>query len=384
MTTPGLDSRPLRVAHVTLGLDVGGLEKLLVEIARRADRGRVDLRFVSLGTGGVLGPQIEELGWPVTALGAPPGLRPGLVPRLAALFRHWRVDVVHTHNTKALVYGGPAARLARAWGLVHTWHGQNLLASPREALLFRLAGRLADRLVAVSQDAAGLMVREGIPSSRVRTIRNGIDLARFAWSGPCRGGPVVTVARLSPEKDVATLIEAAALLQRQSDDFCLEVAGNGPCLPALQHLAQDLGLGQRVRFLGQVNDVPALLGRASLFVLPSRTEGISLTLLEAMARGLPVVATRVGGNPEVVVEGQTGWLVPPGKPEELARAMLRVQGDPAEGRRLGMAGRQRVQELFDVRAMVASYEALYRECLPLSAQRSRGDGVGQLVAGVTG
>jgi glycosyltransferase involved in cell wall biosynthesis len=364
MTTTTLPGQPLRVVHVTHGLDMGGLEKLLVEFARHADRQWHELRFVSLGTRGVLGPQIERLGWPVTALAARPGFRPGLALRLASLFRHWGTQVVHTHNTKALVYGGPAARLARAARLVHTWHGQNLLASPREALLFRLAGQLPDRIVAVSEDAAGLLARQGIAAGTIRTIHNGIDLDAFAYAGPQAGGPVVTVARLSPEKDIATLIRAAAVLRREHADFRLEIAGDGACLAALRALAGELDLEEQVHFLGQVSDVPALLARAAVFVLPSLTEGVSLTLLEAMARGLPVVATRVGGNPEVVSDGSTGLLVPPGRPDELARALGRLLRDPPLGRAMGLAGRQRVEQHFDVRRMVAAYEALYRDGLP--------------------
>jgi glycosyltransferase involved in cell wall biosynthesis len=353
--------RPLRVLHVTPGLDLGGLEKLLVEFARHADRRRYTLQFVSLGTRGEFGAALESCGWPVTALGQGLGLRPGLVPRLAALCRRWRPDVVHTHNTRALVYAGPAARLARVPWHVHTWHGRDLLGALREKLLLRLAGKLPDRVVAVSEDAARLMVREGIGAARVRTIWNGIDLERFAYAGPCPGGPLVTVARLSPEKDVATLVRAAARICRERPGLALEVAGDGPCLPQLRGLAHELGLNGNVRFLGQVGDVAGLLARASLFVLPSLTEGVSLTLLEAMARGLPVVATNVGGNPEVVADGQTGLLVPPGDPEALTRAVLQVESDAEAGRRMGDAGRRRVEQHFDVRGMVAAYEALYRE-----------------------
>jgi glycosyltransferase involved in cell wall biosynthesis len=353
--------RPLRVLHVTPGLDMGGLEKLLVEFARHADRQRHDLRFVSLGGRGLLAEPIEHCGWPVHALEVRPGLRPGLILRLAALFRRERPDVVHTHNTRALVYGGPAARLARVPRLIHTWHGLDLQGTRRENLLFRLAGRLPDRVVAVSEDAGRQLLRRGISEGRLRTLRNGIDVARFAYAGPRNGGPVVTVARLSPEKDIATLVRAADLVRRQQPGFRLEVAGDGPCLPELQALVDALALEGHVHFLGQVNDVPALLARASLFVLPSLTEGISLTLLEAAARGLPVVATRVGGNPEVVEDSLTGLLVPPGRPEELAAAILRLLGDPESARAMGRAGRERVEEHFDVRRMVAGYEALYQE-----------------------
>jgi glycosyltransferase involved in cell wall biosynthesis len=353
--------RPLRVAHVTWGLAVGGLEKLLVEFARRADRTRVELFFVSLSSRGDLASAIEQANWPVVAMNEPEGLRPGLVLRLAQLFRRWRVDVVHTHNTKALVYGGPAARLARAHRLVHTWHGQNLVGSPREGLLFRLLGRLPDVVVAVSADAARGMAQEGIPAGRIRTILNGIDTTRFGFTGPNPDGPIVTVARLSPEKDLATLLRAAALVKANDPEMRLEIAGDGACLVELRQLAEQLGLNREVSFLGQVRDVPALLARAGLFALPSLTEGISLTLLEAQARGLPVVATRVGGNPEVVADEQTGLLVASQSVPELAAALDRLRRDPESCRRMGLAGRQRVEELFDIRRMVRDYEELYHE-----------------------
>jgi glycosyltransferase involved in cell wall biosynthesis len=356
MTTSG---RKLRVAHVSWGLNMGGLEKLLVEFARHVDRTRFDLRFISLTERGMLAGEFERLGWPVIALEEPDGVRPGLVLRLAQVFRRCGADVVHTHDERPLLYGAPGARLARVPRIVHTRHGQKARNSRRQVLLFRLAAGMADRVVCVSDDAAALTVRQGVSPKRVCTIRNGIDLTRFAYTGPAPGGPVVTVARLSPEKDVETLVRAAALAVRESPSFRLEVAGNGICMPQLQRVVAELGLQGTVRFLGEVRDVPALLGRASLFALSSVEEGISLTLLEAMARGLPVVATRIGGNPEVIAEGETGLIVPARDPAGLAAALLRLQRDPDESRRMGLAGRRRVEEHFDVRRMVAEYEALY-------------------------
>jgi glycosyltransferase involved in cell wall biosynthesis len=351
--------RRLRVAHVSWGLNVGGLEKLLVEFARHADRAHFDLHFVSLTTRGTLADDLERQGWPVTAVEEPGGLQPGLVLRLAQLFRRARIDVVHTHDERPLLYGAAAARVARVRRVVHTRHGQKARNTRRQVILFRLASALADRVVSVSDDAAAWTLREGVSPRRIRTIRNGIDLTRFAYTGPASDGPVVTVARLSPEKDVATLVRATALAARELPSFRLEVAGDGVCMPALRQLTAELGLEGHVRFHGEVRDVPALLGRARLFVLPSVEEGISLTLLEAMARGLPVVATRIGGNPEVVADGETGLIIPAREPDSMARAMLRLLGDVAESQRLGRAGRRRVATLFDVRRMVADYEALY-------------------------
>jgi glycosyltransferase involved in cell wall biosynthesis len=358
MRTNG-NGRRLRVAHVSWGLNVGGLEKLLVEFARHADRTRFDLHFVSLTGRGTLAADFEHLGWPVTALEEPDGLRPGLVLRLAQVFRKGGADVVHTHDERPLLYGAAGARLARVPRVIHTRHGQKARNSRRQVFLSRMAAGMADRVVCVSDDAAALTAREGVSLKRICTIRNGIDLTRFAYTGPSQNGPVVTVARLSPEKDVATLVRATAIAVREWPAFRLEIAGGGVCLPDLKRLTAELGLEEHVRFLGEVRDVPALLGRAGLFGLSSVEEGISLTLLEAMARGLPVVATRIGGNPEVVAEGETGLIVPARDPAALAQAILRLQRDADEGRQMGLAGRRRVEEHFDVRRMVAAYESLY-------------------------
>src|SRR5271157_1854581 len=351
----------VKVVHVSFGLDVGGQEKLLVEFARHSDRVRFDLRFVSLGSRGRLAADIEALGWPVTDLGAPSGLRPGLIVKLALLFRRWRPAVIHTHDHRSLFYAVPAARLTRVPLVVHTCHGRDVRATPRQVATARQLSRLVDWYVCVSQEVKAQCREQGITGPRVCTILNGIDLDRFPYNGPCPHGPVVTVARLSPEKDVANLVRATAIAAREGDDLRVEVAGEGSCLEDLKGLAAELGVAERVTFLGEGRDVPDLLVRARMFVLPSLSEGIPLTVLEAMARGLPVVATRVGGLHEVVDDGVTGLLVPPADPAALAGAMVELWNDPIRLDRAGCAGRRRVEECFDVRRMLAQYEALYRD-----------------------
>jgi glycosyltransferase involved in cell wall biosynthesis len=359
-------SRLLQVAHVTLQLDTGGMEKLVLEFARHADRSRFGLRFVSLTGRGAIAEDIEALGWPVTALEDSGGVRPSLVLRLARLMREWAVDVVHVHNTKPLLYCAPAARLAGVTRVVYTRHGQRHRATGRQNALFRMTTRLVDDVVCVSEDGGRRSIVEGIAPNRVCTVWNGVDVGRFAYAGPTGGGPAVMVGRLSPEKDVATLLAATKMVVDQEPGFRLEIAGDGKCLAELGAQCTGLGLDEQVRFHGNVEDVAGLLGRASMCVLPSLTEGISLTLLESMARGLPVVATRVGGNPEVVEEGQTGILVRAQAPAELAEAMLKLYRDPALGRAMGCRGRKRVETHFDIRRMVAKYEEIY------SGLRTRG------------
>jgi len=190
---------------------------------------------------------------------------------------------------------------------------------------------------------------------------NGIDVTRFRVGGPAGSGPVVAIGRFSPEKDFLTLVRAAAIAIRGDPSFRLEIAGDGVCMPEIKGLITKLNLNDAVRLLGQVQDIPSLLGRACAFALSSVTEGISLTIMEAMASGLPVIATRVGGNPEVVADKDTGLLVPAGDPEAMAEALLLLWHRPEIRTAMGQAARARVEKYFDVRKMVASYEQLYLE-----------------------
>jgi glycosyltransferase involved in cell wall biosynthesis len=357
------DQRPTRVAHVALQLDTGGMEKLLVEFARHADRSRFELVFVSLTTRGRVAEEIEACGWPVVALGKPYGICPGLPLRLGRLFRSWEIDVVHAHNRAPLIYAGLGARLAGVRGVVHTRHGRSFGENGRQMAFFRFFSLAADRVVCVSRDVSRLSARQGLRPERLAQVWNGIDVSRFCYTGPRADGPAVMVGRMSPEKDPFTLVRAAALVVRQEPSFQLLLAGDGPCLPALHNLVSELELNPHVRLLGEVRDIPALLAGASLLVLPSISEGISLTLLEAMARGLPVVATDVGGNAEVVLDGETGLLVPARNPERLAEAILKVYRDPELGRQMGLRGHRRVTEHFDSRRMVANYEKMYESLL---------------------
>lgn len=352
----------IRVAHVVESLELGGLEKLVVEFARHADRARFAPMVVTIGPRGLLADEVEALDCPVVSLDRPPGVRSrlGSIARMARIFRREQVGVVHTHSEGPLLFGAPAARLAKVARVVHTrHHGPDLGSSRRAFAGLALSARWVDCVACVADDGASRAVAEGIDASKIQTIWNGIDLARFAYQGPAPGGPAVVVARLIPEKDVATLLRATSIVTRNLPEFRLEIAGDGADRPTLEALSKDLGLGDHVTFLGRVDDVAALLGRAKMLVLPSRMEGISLTLLEAMARGLPCVATRVGGNPEVVVDGETGLLVPPEDPEALAHALQALWTDPQRAEALGRAGRSRAERHFDIKRTIATYEAIY-------------------------
>jgi len=356
----GVDNR-LSVVHVVGQLEIGGMEKLIVEFARHADQDRLQLRFVSLSNEGAVAEEIRQLGWEVAVLDGRDGLHLDLGFRLAKLLRQWKVDVVHAHNFRPLMYTTFASLLSRTPVLLYTRHGQNYYVNRRRAALVRLASYFTDRVICVSRDAQRVAAVQGVLEKKLCTISNGIDVSRFSYRGPNIGGPAVMVGRLGPEKDVETLLTAMATVVKEEPDFCLEVVGDGECLSQLKNIASQLGLNGKVKFLGHVDDIAGLLSRASLFVLPSVTEGISLAALEAMASGLPVVLTRVGGNVEIVDEAQTGLLVSKKSPDELACAIMKLLRDPARAKQMGLAARAKVEQQFDVRRMVREYEKLYFE-----------------------
>ncbi len=357
-------ARRLRVCHVSMTLQTGGLERLLVDFGRQRNAERFDCEFVALDAVGTPAEELQELGFNVSSVA---DATSGKLSRLRHLVQHFRAgefDVVHTHNTLAHFYAATAARVARVPVIVNSQHGRGCGQSWKARLQFRLANRWTDRVIGVSEDAARLCRHDDPRSAdRISAIWNGIDVDRFDFRGPASQPVALSVARLSQEKDFATLLRAVWILIKEYPDFRLKLVGDGAERPHLEALARDLKLEQNVEFLGERNDIPELLRKAGFFVSSSTTEGISLTILEAMAVGLPVVTTSVGGNPEIVVEGGTGRLVSPRSPDELALAMRQMLADRDAWPVMGQLGRQRVEKHFNVRSMVRQYEDLYLDLL---------------------
>ena len=367
-------TRPLAVCHVSMCLRTGGLERLLVEMARHTDTDRVSHRFAALAELGPPADELRSLGFPVDTMGFDQSGGPlgklTLIRRLRAHFRTHRPDVVHAHNTYAHFYAALAARLSglRRPVVVCTQHGRGCGPNDTAVRQFAMANRFTDRVLGVSEDAVALC-RDQDPAhaDRIVTLWNGVDVDRFAYSGPADGLRLIAVSRLSPEKDVATLLRAVAIARRDLPELTLAVVGDGVCRDDLETLAEELAITDCVTFLGERSDVPALLAESSLFVSSSLTEGISLTFLEAMGVGLPVLATRVGGNPEVIIpaghesEAQTGELVPSDDPEAFAQALTRMAQSRDQWATWGRSGRRRVETRFSLARMIDDYAALYEE-----------------------
>lgn len=366
----------MNVVHLVTTLNTGGLERVVLDLVRHADRERVNIRVACLLESGDFHQAFEAEGISPKTLHLHRG---GLVfraLRLAKFLRESKTEVLHTHNPGPHLVGALAASIARTPVLVHTKHGRNYVNRPRAVLASRIASKLSSKIVAVSRDAAEVArVIEKVPERLVTVVHNGIDLEEFGFIGESRGSRPATraihVARIHKIKDQFTLLRAARIVADQEPDFTLDIVGDGPARADVERLHHELGLEGCVRFLGMRTDVASLLAEADFFVLSSVSEGISLTLLEAMAAELAIVATDVGGNREVVDHQETGLLVPPSNPAALAEAMLQVVRNPAACRQWAAAGRAKVERQFDIRRVVEEYQSLYATLLAEKSSKHR-------------
>jgi sugar transferase (PEP-CTERM/EpsH1 system associated) len=378
---------PRRLMHVVLNLRVGGLERVVVDLVRSLDRTRYRVEVCCLDEGGDLQREIESLGVPVTVLGMSQVGGGVVLDRLVGLMRAGGIEVVNTHNVLAHKFGALAARCAGVPVVVHTKHGRNFVGRPFEHPKIQVYGHLlswiTDRIVAVSDDARDVCRRyELVPPWKLVTIPNGVDVRRFEVAVdrpalllelgiPADARIVGNVARFVPEKDQATLVRALARVLAAMPQAFLLLVGDGPLMDAAARLAQDLGVADRVRLAGRRRDIPPILKLLDVFALSSITEGTSISLLEAMAAGVPVVATAVGGNPALVTHGVTGLLCPSRDPEALAARILEVLRDPARSGALAAAGKARVADAFSVERAAAAYAGLYEDLLVRKGRAAR-------------
>lgn len=379
MGKAGHGIRRPRIVQVIPSLRVGGLENVAVRLIKHL----APLADQAVVTPGGTGPVAERLpsGVAVFALGETRRPDRWLAFRMAGLFRRLRPDIVHTRNWTCIdaIVG---ARLAGVPVVIHGEHGREA-ADPdgrnlRRRQVRRLLSPFVTEFVTVSRDLGQWLVEQvRVPARKVRTIYNGVDTDRFAPGNRAAARQALgiptdlavagTVGRLDPVKDQAGLIRAFAQT-RDTGKNVLVIAGDGPARPELERVVSELGLADRVRLLGEREDVSLILQALDVFVLPSLGEGISNAILEAMATGLPVIATRVGGNVELVREGVTGRLIEPRRPEALAEALGAYFEEPGLARAHGAAGRERAVGDFGLERMLSAYATLYRPYVALEAQ----------------
>ncbi len=372
--------RRIVVAHLIYALRTGGLENILVTLINElpAERFRHVVFCLTTYDEEYRRTQIRRTDCEVIALHKRPGTDLGMLWRLAGHLRRLKPDVFHSHNLGPME-GQWAAALAGVPRRVHTEHGRDtydLDGTNWKYNLFRRATRpLIHQYTAVSKDLAKWLVETvGARPERVRQIYTGIDTERFCPGPKLReieGAPagffsdegtfvIGTVGRLAEVKDQGTLIEAFALLRPQENPrLRLMIVGEGPMRGKLEGLIAQHRLEGRVWLAGNRTDIPQLLRQMDLYALPSTVEGISISILEAMATGLPVVATAVGGNPEIVTAGKTGVLVPVGDAGRLAEAIGGLVADPMRLRGMGAAGREYVVRECELESYYGAYKSAY-------------------------
>lgn len=369
-----------RVALVVSHLHGGGKERCIVDLANALAMDHFEPLIICLRESGALAQRIRPDGVKVIALHKAAGNDVTVPFRLARVLRQERVDVVHSNNWGTLAESVLAAKWARTPSIVHTQHGleygigdsRSRDRHPLRMLAKRVAARWIDRIVAVSHEVQAMVVKEWrVPDRKVSVIHNGIALTarrlgdeerlerrRRIGLGP--GDYVIgSVGIFRPVKDFPTLVRAMAHVASRSTGARLVLVGDGPSRLEIEQMVERLKLQPFVRFLGMRADVEDLLPIMDLFVLCSFSEGISLSILEAMAAGVPVVATDVGGNPEIIGQSGVGVLVPPRSPRKTADAILSLLRDPDRRRAMGVLAQERVRERFSLQRMASDYEALY-------------------------
>lgn len=365
------------ICQVLHTLRVGGAEMVAAGLARRLQRA-YRFMFVCLDELGTLGEELRSEGFTVEVLNRRPGIDWRAILRLARVLRNERVALLHAHQYTPFFYAALSRQLGSGAPVLFTEHGRHFPDYRRQkrVLANRFLLRRRDRVVAVGNAVRhALVANEGISAKRIAVIHNGIDATAFNDRRCDRNQlrseigvapddlTLIQVARLDYLKDHATAIRALERVRAQRPDACLVLVGDGPEQAKIEAEVRQRGLSGRVHFLGLRTDVARLVQAADIFLLTSISEGIPLTLIEAMSAGLPVVATRVGGVGEIVAEGQTGLLAPAGDDRGLANQILCLAADPVKRRLMGQLGRERARAVFSEKQMHAHYQRLYEETL---------------------
>lgn len=371
----------LLIAHIVYSFKIGGLENGMVNLINRLPRDRYRHVIIALTDADPsFCKRIQRDDVEVIELHKPPGQGFKLFPKVFRVLRRLRPDIVHTRNLAALEMSFPAW-IAGIRCRIHGEHGRDVDdpdgSNKTQQWIRRIYQTFIKHYVALSKDLEAYLTDTiGIADSRVSLVCNGVDAQRFSPSPTGRialpespfNAPELfvfgTVGRLQAVKDQIGLLRAFALLLKSSSSerARLMIVGDGPLRADLEAIAKAEGISEQVWFVGERSDVANTMRAMNCFVLPSLAEGISNTVLEAMASGLPVIATRVGGNPELV-DVKSGKLVPPSMPQALAQAMADYLREPEQAIAAGRAGRARIEAEFSLDAMVEKYDALYQRLI---------------------
>jgi len=358
--------------HLLWALNAAGMENGVINVCNRLPRDQFSASICTMKAGGSAESRVDRGRVELFHVPRYFGNDPTLPLRLALLLRRKRVDILHAHLWGTLIEGLAAAKLAGVRTVIHGEHGK-IADRPRQIFAQRWAWRKVKQVLAVSSALADRMSRVvGFPRDAIQVFPNGVDSDRFRPSdtpkselrrqfGLPPGGLLIgMVARLVGFKDHAGVLRAVANLRKRGLDAHLALAGDGPLGDELKRLAHELDIAAYVHFLGQLPRVEPLLGALDVFVSnSSHNEGMSNAMLEAMASGVPVVATRVAASPELLDEGRAGLLIPPRDAESSVQALRQLAHAPDMRISLGRAGRQRIVQRYGISTMVKSYSELY-------------------------
>ena len=378
-----MQSERLSVLQFLTVFGIGGTERQVLNLVQGLDTSRFGVEVACLKRWGALLPEMEATGVPITEYKTSSLYNHKALwnqIRFANHLRKRNVEIVHTYGFYSNVFAIPPARLAGAAAVLASIRDTGEHLTPMQRRIEKLFCRMADCIVTNAEAVRNRLTNEGYAAEKIVVIHNGIELTRYARKPgelglhrelgvPSNTQLVAVFARLNELKGIEYFLRAAAGLIERFRNVRFLIVGDGASRPELERYAERLGLNKHVVFLGFRLDVPVLLSEISVSVLPTLSEGLSNSLLEAMAASVPVVATRVGGNPEVVQGGVTGLLVPPRDAEALARAIGQFLEDPCLRKKFGLAGRERVSKRFALEHMTRATERLYEGLTERSGRR---------------
>ncbi len=367
----------IHVVHLVTSFDMGGLQNGIVNLMNHGDRNRIKHTVLSIRSDVQLKERLHY--GEVRSIGLGPGRHGDAYKQIAKVLKDIEPDILHTRNWGTYPDGILGARKAGVAKRVHGFHGRDLSNAQGESLKRRIMGKIlsyaTDRIITLTASMKREYMRDyWVQASNIEVIPNGIDLGRldsFQADVACRSSfTVVCVGRLDAVKNWRLLIQAFAAMKHREASDLLVIAGDGNEKDRIETMAQEAGISKSLRMLGARSDAPCVMKAADVYVQPSFYEGMSNTIVEAMACGVPVVATRVGGNEDVAGVEDTAVLVESNNVGEMAQALDRLKSDRASTQRMASAGRARVLSRFGLEKMVSSYESVYEDVVG----QDRGEG----------
>ena len=366
----------INILYVIWSLEVGGAERIVISLAKYINKDKYNPIVCCLNHKGVLAEELDEIGIKVLALDKKPGIDLSIIPKLIKIFKEHRIQIVHTHLWTSDFWGRIAAKFAGVPVIVSTAHNVDFWKPKIFLFIDRFLTRFSDRIIAVSEEVKNFYIKTAkLPEEKIVTVYNGIELAKFDATAVNRLEKIKEfnfntsdkiigiIGRLVEQKGQAYFLEMMLILKQNYPNIKSLVIGDGPLKENLIRKTKELHLEENVIFTGLRNDVADLLKAIDILVSSSTYEGLPMILLEAMAAAKPIVATRVGGNPEIIDEGKTGFLVPAKDPQALANRVSALLNNSEYAQRIGKSAQEKVHNLYSIEKMLQDTENIYDKLL---------------------